>query len=187
MLQKYEFSVLMSFEEFLPIFSNAEAIKKFSDILIKQKIVSNRKWYKESNIFRLIRNKPQFECSCCGATAKYFGVAAPKKGGAAQNPVLVAQKSSGKFVNLTFDHIIPKSLGGSYSTCNGDILCNDCNVQKSNTFSIGQMINVMTNDKYLKMIGFDDHPVMIKVASQNSIKNGPIKISASRVSLELSV
>lgn len=32
--------------------------------------------------------------------------------------------------NLTYDHIIPTSKGGSDDLCNGQILCLDCNFKK---------------------------------------------------------
>lgn len=171
----------MSINDFVPIFTDRARLKNLSDILVSKKLLPNSDWSKTSNLFKLIRHKMQLTCSCCGAKAKYFGVAEVKNSVNAL-PVIVAQKSTGQFVKLTFDHIIPKSLGGSYNNHNGDVLCGDCNVKKSNEFSIMQMIEVLSNENYLKMIGYSTESTALQVFTHNALKNGPIKVSALQAS-----
>lgn len=86
----------------------------------------------------LLKNKSR-ECSCCGAKLSHFHIEQQR---GEVNGVFVlspyATTSDGKEVLLTWDHIIPKAIGGTDHTDNSQIMCMKCNNEKGS--SIDEMI-----------------------------------------------
>lgn len=54
-------------------------------------------------------------------------------------------------VMLTWDHILPKSLGGSNSILNAQCMCAPCNMNKSNKLSLQEMVDIATHPSVLSM------------------------------------
>jgi hypothetical protein len=54
-------------------------------------------------------------------------------------------------VMLTWDHILPKSLGGSNNILNAQCMCSRCNMKKSNKLSIQEMADIVTSPNILTM------------------------------------
>ena len=55
------------------------------------------------------------------------------------------EKKNGKLVRMTFDHIVPRSLGGSDSITNGQCMCYECNQRKGNSITLTDMIAAATH------------------------------------------
>ena len=78
----------------------------------------------------LIKNKGQ-ECSCCGAKLSHFHIERQRGDGVGcfiLSPY--ATTSEGKEVLLTWDHIIPKAIGGTDHGDNSQVMCMRCNNEK---------------------------------------------------------
>lgn len=55
---------------------------------------------------------------------------------------------------LTWDHILPKSLGGSSGELNSQCLCEKCNRDKGNSLSLGELISIAGHKDAVAMNGF---------------------------------
>lgn len=64
---------------------------------------------------------------------------------------LYALNEYGAEVMMTWDHILPKSLGGSNDLVNAQCMCKSCNEKKGNSLSLNEMIGILTHEDYIKM------------------------------------
>lgn len=92
--------------------------------------------------------KEHCRCAKCGIVADGYieGLFATRNGN--HEPLrgfYVASKRGNVRTLLTFDHIWPKSLGGRDASWNGQILCFDCNQQKSDVVSEEFVRHVLDN------------------------------------------
>lgn len=78
----------------------------------------------------LIKNKGQ-ECACCGAKLSHFHIE-HQRGDALSYFILspYATTDEGKEVLLTWDHIVPKAIGGTDHGDNSQVMCMKCNNEK---------------------------------------------------------
>lgn len=64
---------------------------------------------------------------------------------------LYGVNAEGEEVMMTWDHIVPRSIGGSNSLSNAQCMCTECNGTKGNNLTLGEIVNICTNDKVLEM------------------------------------
>ena len=100
----------------------------FSGVAIKLKMVDRLK---------MIMKKGA-DCPCCGAKGshahlvKSYNKDHTGKRRMVINVVVLAKRSNGKLVEITKDHIIPKSRGGKNTVSNYQPMCKECNQGKAN-------------------------------------------------------
>ena len=183
LLKKHSFPVLLHIDEFKESYANEPTkLLQMAVVLTKLGKSVSKDWYKTSLVYRLIKRTEKYECASCGAKAKYFGFAYHKNQHDVAVPMFVTEcANTGRKSILTFDHVIPKSFGGSNSLTNGEVLCEHCNRTKSNNYTISEMIQVLQSENYISMIGFGEKSVAHKTIE--SLKNGPIKISKRAITV----
>ncbi len=69
---------------------------------------------------------------------------------------------NGHEIMMTWDHILPVSLGGSDKIENAQCMCRRCNEKKGNTLSLKEMLAIVTSDKIVAMakIYYSHPPIM---------------------------
>lgn len=77
--------------------------------------------------------KHGFKCAKCGIEGKYVNLECNSQKG---NHLNVYAEKNGEAVLLTKDHIYPKSKGGLDSIKNYQVLCEQCNITKSDNSPI---------------------------------------------------
>lgn len=88
----------------------------------------------DSKRLRLIQNKKYMGCVCCGAKLTHFNIERQRSdtnGFFCLAPY--ATMENGREILLTWDHIVPKALGGSDHGDNSQIMCMKCNNEKGST------------------------------------------------------
>lgn len=71
-------------------------------------------------------------CIACGLEGKYFALEKHQKADTEKYHLnLYGKNCYGEEVMLTQDHVVPKSKGGSNDLSNLQVLCEHCNVRKS--------------------------------------------------------
>lgn len=96
----------------------------------------------------------------------------------AQTPLC---KQCGATENLTVDHIIPVSLGGSSDLFNLQVLCGECNLKKGHQTTMFQILKTYWNKRKLKP--FDALNARIK--SLHAVALGEIHAIEARTKAEL--
>lgn len=84
-------------------------------------------------------------CQMCGSRIKYFMVVFHHEGVWRIHPIVVGK--NGQHQELTVDHIIPKSRGGSDDITNLTALCRSCNVTKAD-----EIMNVMKESYNIQVL-----------------------------------
>ena len=96
----------------------------------------------QSTRIRMIANG-QTTCVACGIKGNHFYIERHKKDLASKYSLnLYAITDDGSEVMLTWDHIIPKSLGGSNLLWNAQCMCQTCNAAKGNHLSLTELIEI---------------------------------------------
>lgn len=132
--------VVTTADEFITAYENAVANQKTTFSL------GDCSMRKKNQRYRLFFEKGMV-CVSCGATGEIAIVESPwYKGNPHVN--VYAIDLLGNLIPLTKDHILPKSLGGTNSQDNYQVMCKDCNVAKSNGISVKKdiMQDVLTDD-----------------------------------------
>ena len=122
-----------SINEIFMIIDHLPPLSKRSFVLpgINVRVAVNNK---KSMSFNRLYNRSKTEelkCCCCGKTPTH--VEYRENAGLR----MIVKDSVDNF--LTFDHVIPKSLGGSTTDANLAIMCFQCNIIKSNTFKMNSV------------------------------------------------
>lgn len=84
-----------------------------------------------SRRLKLVKYKENKGCSCCGAKLTHFNVEHQR--GQVDGVFCLAPYATmenGREILLTWDHIVPKALGGSDHSDNSQIMCMKCNNEK---------------------------------------------------------
>lgn len=76
------------------------------------------------------------KCCKCGAEGKYFVLEKLKK----NYKFHLYTVKNGKEVLITIDHIIPKSKGGGNNLSNLQPMCEDCNIEKGDSYDEEEII-----------------------------------------------
>jgi 5-methylcytosine-specific restriction endonuclease McrA len=96
----------------------------------------------QSTRIRMIANG-QTTCVECGLKGNHFYIERHKKDLASKYSLnLYALQEDGSEVMMTWDHIIPKSLGGSNLLSNAQCMCQKCNAAKGNHLSLTELIEI---------------------------------------------
>jgi hypothetical protein len=85
----------------------------------------------------------QITCVKCGLTGEHFHIERHKNDKVMPFSVNLYGWKGDREVMLTWDHIIPKSLGGSNSIENAQCMCASCNSEKGNVLPIMEMIEIV--------------------------------------------
>jgi hypothetical protein len=96
----------------------------------------------QSTRIRMIANG-QTACVKCGLKGNHFYIERHKKDLASKYSLnLYALTEDGFEVMMTWDHIIPKSLGGSNRLWNAQCMCQKCNAAKGNYLSLAELVEI---------------------------------------------
>lgn len=85
----------------------------------------------------------QITCVSCGLTGEHFHIERHKNDKVMPFSVNLYGWKDDREVMLTWDHIIPKSYGGSNSIENAQCMCAECNLMKGNVLSIFEMMEIV--------------------------------------------
>lgn len=66
-------------------------------------------------------------------------------------------------VMMTWDHILPRSRGGSNSIQNAQCMCSDCNGAKGNQLSLQEMVDIVSSADIVDMYKMEQIPTKMSV------------------------
>ena len=120
----------------------------------------------QSTRIRMIANG-QTTCVACGAKGNHFYIERHKKDLASKYSLnLYALQEDGSEVMMTWDHTIPKSLGGSNQLVNAQCMCQKCNANKGNHLSLTELIEIGGRENAHLMYNLPQ----VQIKSGNNIK-----------------
>ena len=90
-------------------------------------------------------------CVACGLKGEHFHIERHKNDKVMPFSVNLYGWKGDREVMLTWDHILPKSLGGSDRIENGQCMCADCNRAKGYFLSINEIIEIVAHPNVEKM------------------------------------
>ena len=108
----------------------------------------------------------QTSCVACGIKGHHFYLERHSNDKVSKYSLnLYALMESGSERMLTWDHMVPKSLGGSNKLVNAQCMCDKCNRAKGNNLSIDELID----------LGSRTNALDLYAGSQYNNKNNKIK------------
>jgi hypothetical protein len=97
----------------------------------------------------------QTKCVGCGLQGDHFHIERHKNDKVMPFSINLYGWKDGREVMLTWDHILPKSLGGSNRIENAQCMCKHCNERKSNKLSIDEIVDIVSHEHAEKMYKMD--------------------------------
>ena len=95
----------------------------------------------------VIRHRHTTECVCCKAKVTHFYLEYAR-GDEVHNRLHLhayCTRADGAEDIMTMDHIIPKSIGGTESMHNSQLMCRTCNATKGNQVNVDDLLVVYTS------------------------------------------
>lgn len=97
----------------------------------------------------------QIKCVKCGLVGDHFHIERHKNDKVMPFSVNLYGWRGDKEIMLTWDHILPKSLGGSNDLANAQCMCFSCNSSKGNKLTIDEIAEIVTRSDIVKMYKMD--------------------------------
>lgn len=126
----------------------------------------------------------QITCVKCGISGDTFHIERHKNNKVMPFSINLYAKVPGnlKGSQMTWDHVIPKSLGGSNSILNAQCMCEKCNGTKGNKLSLKEIIEIVTHPNVVAMnrIPYENKAkwplrVTIEIAKSDWVSEVPIE------------
>jgi len=86
----------------------------------------------------------QIACVACGIRGDHFHIERHKNDKVMPFSVNLYGWRGDKEILMTWDHVLPKSLGGSNRLENAQCMCTECNGEKGNKLSITEIVDIVT-------------------------------------------
>ena len=97
----------------------------------------------------------QIKCVCCGTEGNHFYFERHKNDLVSTFKINLYGWKFDQEVMMTWDHIIPRSLGGSNTLANSQCMCEHCNRDKGNILPVQEMVEILKRDDILEMLKFN--------------------------------
>ena len=159
-------NVQYSIEEVFIAISQSEDHKKFTLDGVTYTLTSTT---------RSLYNKGT-TCVECGLSAEKF-VGTIAHNGSIKRGLVAVAKVKNQYVKFTRDHIIPRSKGGCNHSGNIQIMCEPCNVAKSNICDVKYMDCVDLNYIQSLISGANPFKTTMKKTMYGIFHNGSIQVS----------